>query len=562
MSAVSIMFFGMAVVICGILLFRWHAFLALLAGATTVAFLTDSQTVYETEVARLVRVIEANAEVASFSGFDAIVLDSECYVYRQVDSNDKPSADCVRWFHAWYEPQGKIRLLDTDAWPEANSLDAKRFNSSYQSDNNVQLTSGDLLINAADHDDALRITSQSAIDRIAFGFGDTCRKIGILIALAAIIGSCLLESGAANRIVQSICSVVGERRTPLAFVLSGFTVGIPVFFDTVFYLLLPLAKAMYRQSGKNYVLYVMAVVVGGTMAHSLVPPTPGPMFVAEKLNVSLGTMMLAGIGVGLFSSFAGFVYASLTNRWWPIVPHELNQTETPDHSANQIASPPLWLSLLPILLPVVLLSSTSVGIELAEWPSWWQTKLELLSDKNVALGISAIIALILLWRYPGRLPAQQAVSAAITGAGGIILITAAGGAFGHVLRQTGIAVELQQQFMGNQSGFILLWLAFGLTALVRVAQGSATVAMITSVGIIAPLAAATALPFHPVYLALAVGCGSKPLPWMNDSGFWFVGKMSGFTERETLRTFSVTLTIMGIAGFSLILLAAKIWPGV
>ncbi|MEZ6117892.1 MAG: GntP family permease [Pirellulaceae bacterium] len=562
MSAVSIMFLGMAVVICGILLFRWHAFLALLAGATTVAFLTDTQTVYETEVARLVRVADANSEMASFVADDAPLLDAECYVYRRLEEPHEAKSDRINLSGTEYEGMGKIRLLKTITAAEALSVSAKRFDSTYVSETKLQLASGDILINAADHDDALHITSQSAVDRIAFGFGDTCRKIGILIALAAIIGSCLLESGAANRIVQSICNVVGERRTPLAFVLSGFTVGIPVFFDTVFYLLLPLAKAMYRQSGKNYVLYVMSVVVGGTMAHSLVPPTPGPMFVAEKLDVSLGTMMLAGIGVGLFSSFAGFVYASLSNRWWPILPDEQNAAKANDEPSNQTASPPLWLSILPILLPVVLLSTTTVGSESAELPLWLQAKLALLGDKNVALGISAIIALILLWRFPGAMPAQQAVSAAITGAGGIILITAAGGAFGHVLRQTGIAVELQQQFMGNQSGFILLWLAFGLTALVRVAQGSATVAMITSVGIIAPLASSTALPFHPVYLALAVGCGSKPLPWMNDSGFWFVGKMSGFTERETLRTFSVTLTIMGIVGFMLILLAAKIWPGV
>ena len=120
------------------------------------------------------------------------------------------------------------------------------------------------------------------------------------------------------------------------------------------------------------------------------------------------------------------------------------------------------------------------------------------------------------------------------------------------------AEAIQQRFPSTQDGMVLLGLAFVVTSIVRFAQGSATVAMITGVSIVAPIAAEIALPYHPVYLALAIGCGSKPLPWMNDSGFWIVGRMSGMTESETLKTFSVTLTIMGIVGF-LVTLAGAAW---
>ena len=136
--------------------------------------------------------------------------------------------------------------------------------------------------------------------------------------MASIIGMCLLESGAAWRIVQSTRQLVGEERTPLAFAVSGFVVGIPVFFDTVFYLLMPLAKAMRLQTGKNYLLYVMSIVVGATMAHSLVPPTPGPLFVASKMGISVGTMMIAGTVVGLIAVASGFLYVVWANRRWEI----------------------------------------------------------------------------------------------------------------------------------------------------------------------------------------------------------------------------------------------------
>ena len=201
---------------------------------------------------------------------------------------------------------------------------------------------------------------QTVGERVGEAFGTTCGKIGILIAMAAIIGKCLLDSGAADRIVRSALKWTGQRGAPLAFVGSGFLLAIPVFFDTVFYLMIPLGKAMRMRTGQNYLLYVLTIVAGGTMAHSLVPPTPGPLFVAEELGVDLGTMILAGCALGLVTSSTGYLFAV-----WMNARHELPLRASAELSLDQLRAlaerdiaslPPLWLSLQPILLPVVLIA--------------------------------------------------------------------------------------------------------------------------------------------------------------------------------------------------------------
>ena len=155
---------------------------------------------------------------------------------------------------------------------------------------------------------------KTPVKRVVEGFGETCGKVGILIAMASVIGACLLESGAAQRIVQAILTAFGVARAHLAFLFSGFLLAIPVFFDTVFYLLIPIGKAMRRKTGKNYLLYILTIVAGATMAHSLIPPTPGPLFVAGELGVELPIMMISGFIVGSFAVAFGYAWAVWQNR--------------------------------------------------------------------------------------------------------------------------------------------------------------------------------------------------------------------------------------------------------
>ncbi|MEX2216328.1 MAG: SLC13 family permease [Phycisphaeraceae bacterium] len=447
------------------------------------------------------------------------------------------------------------------------------------------LTPGDALV-------AAKVADQTIGSRIATGFGKTCASVGILIAMAAVVGQCLLRSGAAERIVNSALATVGEKRAPIAFTFSGFLLAIPVFFDTVFLLLIPLGKELRIKTGKNYTLYVMSIVAGATMAHSLVPPTPGPLLAASQLNVEVGTMMLGGTIVGLFTVSAGLCYAYWLNKRLEIplrdveggervVDTEVRPSPGPSPGPSlrgrgvERVLPPMWFALLPIALPVVLIATSSIlsqafdGVKADDLPAWWvaiEPALNFVGDKNIAITIAAGLALLMMLQY-GHSDAKgmrAGVQKALESGGVIILITAAGGAFGAILQQTGIADEFKRMAPDGSLGLWLIPLAYGVTALVRTAQGSATVAMITAAGIVGPivvpLAAAGTLGFHPVYMALAIACGSKPISWMNDSGFWVIGKMSGMTEGETFKTSSMIMIVMSVTGLIVVTLGAWLLP--
>jgi len=389
----------------------------------------------------------------------------------------------------------------------------------------------------------------SAGQRVADGFGKTAHDIVIVIAMASILGTCLSAAGGARRIVVSIQSLVGERRTPLALLLAGFVLGIPMFAETVFYLLVPLARAIWERSGRGYLLGVLSIVAGATMTHSLVPPTPGPLFVADALGVDMATMILVGLVVGLVAALAGFAYACWADGRWPLEPRAV--TGAAGNGGEDVAAgdlsgrmPPLWAALLPILLPVVLISLDSAA---QSAPGLLHPGLaaavRFAGEKNLALSIAALISILVLAASGVGLPK---VRATIAEAGSIILVIAAGGALGTALRQAGLA-QLSAG-VGGGSGLALIPIAWLVTAVIRVAQGSATVAMITAAGVMGPIVLDGGLPFHPVFIAMAIGCGSKMGMWMNDSGFWVVSRMSGMSEVQTLRTAAVMLAIEGTVG--------------
>jgi GntP family gluconate:H+ symporter len=340
----------------------------------------------------------------------------------------------------------------------------------------------------------------------------------------------------------------------------------------VFYLMMPLGKAMRLRTGKDYLLYVLTIVAGGTMAHSLVPPTPGPLFVAEHLQVNLATMILLGCLVGVCASAAGYWFACWVNRR-----SELPLRESPDFSAADMRAaeqlderqlPPFSLSLLPIVFPVLLITARTVLDSSSESTAdggWGLTSLislaHTLGDKNVALMLAAGIALATLAWQKRSTPKDlaAAVQTALAGGGIIILITSAGGAFGGAVRQCGIAEEIAR-LTGDVPPLLILPIAFLITTMIRTAQGSATVAMMTAVSVLGHFAEPGGLDFHPVYLALAIGCGSKPIAWMNDSGFWVICKMSGMTEAEGLRTVTPMTALMGLSGLMATMTLAWIMP--
>lgn len=552
---------GVAIVIGGVLFFRLHAFLALLAGAICVGVLTPVQQIEETALRKnSFKIIEVSKDNRS------LVV--------QVDKKGSLQPGMMLMIMGTEQPHFPlISIAQTEVQRVTAQFnkDNKRISIAELSvrDDSASrpIRLDDFAITPTHYNAAIAEGKQSVGERVAAGFGSTCAKIGILIALAAIIGMCLLESGAAERIVRSAIQFVGEKLAPVAFMASGFLLAIPVFFDTVFYLLIPLGKAMRIRTGKNYLLYVLAIVTGGTMAHSLVPPTPGPLFVAEQLNVDIATMMMGGLIVGGIAALFGLGYATLINKHCELPfrdSADVTQEDLQKLATKKIEDlPPLWLSLLPILLPVVLIAGSTllkfktISSQLSEQS---QTLITTLGNKNIALGIATVIALWTLIRQKksslGAL--SESIQSSLYTGGVIILITAAGGAFGSVLQQTGVSFLIES--LPQVSPLMLVTLAFLITTAIRTAQGSSTVAMITTVGILGGIAESTTLGFHPVYLALAIGCGSKPISWMNDSGFWVIGKMSGMTEGETLKFISPMTALMGIVGFIVVLLGVQFFP--
>ena len=400
--------------------------------------------------------------------------------------------------------------------------------------------------------------------RVAAGFGNTSSKIGILIALASIIGTALMRSGAAERIIRALLGLFGKKNAPLAFLSGSFTLAIPVFFDTVFYLMIPLVKSVAVRNPARFSLYLMCTIAGGVMAHSLIPPTPGPLFVAEEMGIDLGAMILGGLVIGGITVVAGYFYALWANRRW-ILPLR----DTPDIDVEELSRfslkekselPPLAFSVLPIVLPIILITASTFS-RMGKEGSVNTGILEVIAtfgDANVALLISALFALRLLWTAVRDIKAyREYLKEALSAAGMIILITSAGGAFGQMMQQTGVGIRIGEMTSGFQMA--ILPLAFLVTAAVRSAQGSATVAMITSIGMMGSLAAAE-LAFHPVYLALAIGCGSKVFAWMNDSGFWIITKMTGMDEQEAVRHFSFLLLVMGLTGLVAVMALSWLFP--
>ncbi len=405
-----------------------------------------------------------------------------------------------------------------------------------------------------------------AVEVTAAELGSVCGKVGIVIALASIIGVCVMESGAADKVVRRFIAAFGERRAGLALVAGGFLIGLPIFFDMLFMLLIPLARAMRLRTGKDYTLYVLAICCAGAATHSLVAPHPGPLAMAELLKVDLGWSVVVGALASVPAVVIGWQVAKWLNRRC-----DVPLRETPGMPLAELEGitrkpeselPPFALSVLPVLLPLFLISTASfmtafVKPELLGSVYTW---IEFVGNRNIALLIGAVLSMMLVTRqlrlsFAGL---GSLLSKALETGGVIILITSAGGAFGFMLKHAGVGEAIRSVALGHDINFILL--AWTVAVVMKFSQGSATVSMLTTAAMMVGVTQGADLPYHPMYLFLAIGFGALGLSWMNDSGFWVIGRLSGFTERETLRTWTVLAFSMSFAGLLETLLLAALLP--
>lgn len=408
------------------------------------------------------------------------------------------------------------------------------------------------------------------------GFGNTAGGIGFIVALAAIIGVCMLGSGAADRVVRWLLSVFSEDRAGIVLLLSGFLLSIPVFFDTVFFLLIPLARALSLRTGKSYTLFVMAMAGAGAITHSMVPPTPGPLMIADGLKLDLGVAMMAGLAASILPAWLVLYLARKFDEKYDLPMREASGASTSELKTivekKDSELPNLFMAALPVAMPVVLISLVSilklVAKDTVSGQEWFKY-LEFFGSPNIAMLLAAIAAVYTLAAQlikdskvsdDGLMSTvSKAMEDPLQTAGVIILITGAGGAFGGMIRMAGVGETIEG--LATSYNISLILLAWGATAVVRIAQGSATVAMITGVGLMSSVIGdGSSLSYHSLYIFLAIGFGSITLSWMNDSGFWVVQRLSGFTERETLKTWSVMLTAISLLGLIQIMIFSTLFP--
>lgn len=425
-----------------------------------------------------------------------------------------------------------------------------------------------------------------AVELTAEGLGRTAGGVAIVIAMATIISMALTESGAADKVVRRFLAVCGDRPTgvSLAIVIATYLLSIPIFFDSMFMLMVPVAMALALRTGGHFTLYVLSICAGGTVTHALTIPHPGPIFMAENLGIDVGLSIWIGIVAGVIPVLAGWVAARWLDQRTPVPVRDTGSVSLADARTimdrPESELPSLSAALLPILLPILLITAASVVDVMrqgaARNPAGWAAAgitalggdgqfgrivavIEFIGNKNVALVIGAVLALAVLARQK-RLPfaaVSRMTGPPLETAGVIILITAAGGAFGFMLTQAGVARAVEGWVASNQGVDIVL-LGYAVALVFRIAQGSATVAMqmasVTCMGLL------PALECHPIYLFLAIGFGATGFSWMNDSGFWVVSRLAGLSERETLRTWTPLLTAISLTGIVLTLIASRLMP--
>jgi len=411
------------------------------------------------------------------------------------------------------------------------------------------------------------------VSRVAKAFGDTAGNIGIVIALAVVIGKCMMDSGAADRIVRGFLSLLGEKRCSTALVASGFVLSVPVFFDTVFYLVVPLARSMHRRTKKNFLKYVLSIAAGGVVTHSLVPPTPGPLVMADNLGIDVGVMIMVGALVAIPAAIVGTFFAAWRDRRMNIPMRPLGDAYSEPEPLADDQLPGLLVSVLPIILPVLLVSANTVFRAAAKGAADGSSlhraadMAAIFGNVNLAMLISAAIACVMLKSKRSLTNAELAkvVEVSLMSGGIIILITAAGGAFGAMLKAAQIGPAIENLFKSEgaspTSGLMLLVIGVLIACVIKIAQGSGTVAMITASAMIAAMVTSTkTLGYHPAYLATAIGGASMMGSWMNDSGFWIFVKMTGLTEAEGLKSWTPLLAVVGFSGVVVSFLLAIVLP--
>jgi GntP family gluconate:H+ symporter len=399
-------------------------------------------------------------------------------------------------------------------------------------------------------------SSDSVLEK---GFGGILGHIAVIIGLGTVLGALLERSGGADVLSQKLLRLFGPKGTPIAMGLVGLIFGIPVFFDIGIFVLAPLVYVAAKRGGKSLVLYALPVLAGLSMTHAFLPPHPGPTAVAGLLHVDMGWLIIIGLACGLPAfAVAGVLWPMYIAPRVPVtVPDEFLIAADDEDDGEKKAPPPLGLVMAVILLPLVLILGATFGTLILDPRRDLLSVLTFLGNPAVALLLAVLLAYILLGARRGMSAAEfsELSSNSLKPVGMILLVVGAGAFFGAVISATGVGAALAKSL--SSAGLPILLLAYVISCGLRIAQGSATVAIVTTGGIVGPLLTSGSYSqTHLALIAAAICAGSIILSHVNDGGFWIVAKYFNMTVKETLLTWSVLETVLSLVGFGM---ASLLW---
>ncbi len=405
---------------------------------------------------------------------------------------------------------------------------------------------------------ATGIPADKVVSVLVGGFGTTLGAVALLVGLGAMLGRIVETSGGAKALADYLINLFGEKRAPFALGLASLIFGFPIFFDAGLVVMLPVVFAVAHRLGGGVLRYGLPAAGAFSVMHIFLPPHPGPVAAATFFDANIGLVLIAGLIAAIPTWYVtAYLYGLWTgNRMVLPVPTLLGQAD-----AAAEANPPRFRTVVGILLlPLVLiflntglstLSSAGVLPASAKTEAWFQV-LRALGETPVALLIAVLVAMFVLGnrRGTGAGALEKLLESSLGPVCSVILITGAGGMFGGVLRTSGIGKALADVL--GDVGIPLILAGFLIAAILRIAQGSATVALTTTAGLIAPAVAAAGMNgMQLAALVIAVAAGSVVVSHVNDSGFWLVGRFFGMDVKTTLKTWTVMETLIGVMGFGI-----------
>ena len=400
---------------------------------------------------------------------------------------------------------------------------------------------------------------------ITSGFGGTLGSIGIIIGLGVIMGKIFEVSGAAETMARTFIKLFGKGREELALAVTGFIVSIPIFCDSAFVILFPIAKAISQKTRKNLLVLAGALAIGLGVTHTLVPPTPGPLFVAEAFGVEIGTMIFWGILTGIPMVIVSVIYIKWVGKNIVLVPNNEGVIERVVVANVDLVDlkmdakkglPSAWLSFAPIFLPIILILIKQLwGTFADDVPGF----IALIGHPVVSVSLGTLLAIYGLGNKVEKTTLLNYMDAGIKSAGIILLVTGAGGALGQVIKTTGVGNYIADAI--TTWGLPAILLPFFIATLVRFIQGSGTVSLITAASISAPILAT--MDVNPVFAALSAMIGGLFFSYFNDSYFHVINRSLELENpREQMKFWTGATTVSWVVGIVTVLILNLFFGGI